>query len=502
MGERAVRLTARGRVMGERVAFLVAVDRCQDLQLPAVEFAEADAAAFAAALAPLGFAPERQTLLLGNAATKTTVESRLRRLAKTLRPDDLLFLFLAGHGFTADGEAFITCADSQADDLTATSLALEDLLDTVRAAKCRAVVFLDAGAWDGAEPRTDEAMRRAFPEGGPLLCFSACAADEASHPAPLLRQRVWSHHLIEAFAGRAPLARVQRTKVTAASLQQYLDREVPRSLRKAFAPPVTQTPTAYGPVAADFVLADLGPVLAAQTSARPEVPPLGRVRLCAEARDRVKELSGYRKGFRLPDRATPSSERFVAGLAADDLDGDTARTHGLIREHFGYKRRDVEVVPATEGRASIRTPDFDYHVSIRLDSADPTAVLWQRQVTHIQSADALYGPAFQAVFGTLFTELAFESPAPTDVEELIDQIEEKRPEGVKLSYPSDCAWCDLYFVGFPGAVRVERDSLRITAPTAQTGPALVKIFLEFQNLFAQACPIKALPLGDASAKRR
>src|SRR5204863_8467 len=84
---------------------------------------------------------------------------------------------------------------------------------------------------------------------------------------------------------------------------------------------------------------------------------------------------------------------------------------------------------ATEGRAAIRTPDFDYHVSVCLDPADPTAVLWQRQVTHLQNADALYGPAFQAVFGSLFTELAFESPAPTDVEELIDQIEEKRPVG-------------------------------------------------------------------------
>src|SRR5205085_5894265 len=169
----------------------------------------------------------------------------------------------AGHGFTADGELFVTCADSQADDLAATSLALEDLLDTVRAAKCRAVIFLDAGAWDGAEPRTEEAMRRAFPDGGSLRCFSACAAEEASHPAPLLRQRVWSHHLIEAFAGRAPLARVQRTQITAASLQEYLAGEVPRSLRKAFAPPVAQTPAAYGPARADFVLADLGPVLAA-----------------------------------------------------------------------------------------------------------------------------------------------------------------------------------------------------------------------------------------------
>lgn len=487
--------------MGERVAFFVAVDRPPDARLPPVEFAQADAAAFAATLAPLGFTPDRQTLLFGNAATKTTIESRLRRLAKTLRPDDLLFLFFAGLGFTADSELFITCADSQADDLAATSLVLEDLLDIVRSAKCRAVAFLDAGAWEGAEPRTEEAMRRAFPEGGPLLCFSACAADEISQSAPLLRQRVWSQLLIEAFAGRAPPSRVRRTQITAASLQQYLAREVPRSLRKAFAPPVTQTPTAYGPVGPDFVLADLGPVLAARTAATPEVPPLGRVRLRAEARDRVKELSGFRKGFRLPDRATPSSERFVAGLAAEDLDADTARTHGLIREHFGYKRRDVEVVAATEGRAAIRTPDFDYHVSVRLDPADSAAVVWRREVTHLHDADALYGSAFQAVFGALFTELEFESPTPTDVEELIDQIEEKRPEGMKLSYPADCAWCDLYFAGFAGAVRVERESLRITAPTAQTGPALVKIFLEFQNLFARACPVKALP-SNASAKRR
>jgi hypothetical protein len=286
---------------------------------------------------------------------------------------------------------------------------------------------------------------------------------------------------------------VQPNQITATSLQTYLGQEVPRGLRAAFAADVTQSPAAYGAVRPDFVLADLGPVLAARQVSPPEAPPLGRVRLRGESVDRVKNLTGFRKGFRLPDRVTPSSERFIAGLAPDDLDADTAHFHALIREHFGYKRRDVEVVAAVEGRAAIRTPDFDYQVAVALDPTDTTAVVWRREVSRLQSADTLFGAAFQMVFGPLFTELHYTPHAATDVEELIDRIEDNPPNGVKLTYPADSAWCELFFTGLPGVVRVERDALRVTAPAAQTGPALVKTFLEFQNLFARACSLKALP---------
>jgi len=118
----------------------------------------------------------------------------------------VLFLSLTGHGFTADCEFVCHLLPiASPDDLAATSLALEDLLDTIRSDEVSGRRVSSTPARGRAPSRgPKEAMRRAFPEGGPLALFSRRARQmRRSHAAPLLRQRVWSYHLIEAFAGRA-----------------------------------------------------------------------------------------------------------------------------------------------------------------------------------------------------------------------------------------------------------------------------------------------------------
>src|SRR4029077_16872417 len=70
----------RDQTMTERLALVIAVEAYQDRAIPPANHAEADSAAFAAALERLGFAPEQQTILLGPAATRTAVSSRLRKL--------------------------------------------------------------------------------------------------------------------------------------------------------------------------------------------------------------------------------------------------------------------------------------------------------------------------------------------------------------------------------------------------------------------------------------
>ncbi len=50
-------------------------------------------------------------------------------------------MFYAGHGFSKNGHNFITCYDTDPDDLEETSIKLKDLLDICGKSACKRIVF-------------------------------------------------------------------------------------------------------------------------------------------------------------------------------------------------------------------------------------------------------------------------------------------------------------------------------------------------------------------------
>ena len=71
--------------MADRWAFIVAVEKPLDPTLGATPYAETGAKAIADALTLAGYAKANQFVLLGPHATKTAIESRLRKLKKAVR---------------------------------------------------------------------------------------------------------------------------------------------------------------------------------------------------------------------------------------------------------------------------------------------------------------------------------------------------------------------------------------------------------------------------------
>jgi Caspase domain len=482
----------------KKVAILIAVDSFADPTLPAVPFAEADASALASALEAVGFAGDNRTLLLGSAATKTTIESRLRKLARQLEQGDEVLFFYAGLGFTTGGRGFLACRDTDHQDLAQTSLAVWDLANLVRAAGCRAALFFDAGAapMDESPPEGIEAgladgeLRGLFGHSSGLRCFLASWPGEASHPAAALKHRAWGWHLIQAFAGSAVDA-LRDGRLTDDSLQSYVERELPRTLRKVLSVPASQTPALFGGDGKG-VLADLRPVLALKKSRDGvDLQQLRRVVFRTETRGKVKDLAGYQKGHRIPDQATPSAEKFVARIAAQDVRGDVEETFNTLREQMGFKRKDLEAAAERDGQGFVRTPVFDYTVGVSLDPADPTEVVWRREVSHIQDPAMIRGPGFQAVFGTTFDTLVFEFTAPLDIAELVDRLEEEPIAGVHVRSSIDASACEITLDGFAGAIQVQADRLTITGRSA-TAAALVDQFFEFQRRFSRAMDLPAL----------
>jgi hypothetical protein len=485
-------------------ALLIAAGSYQDKALPALPHADADAAALARALEAHGFARENQVLLSGAQATRTAAESKLRRLKAALGPNDRLYAFYAGHAFTHEGRTYLPCADSQADDLPATSLPLRPLLDALAAAGT-AVLFLDAPgaglpAGPDVTPGLHEPEVRDFFAAGKAVCFTSCRLEEESHSSGRLKHGIWSFHLLEALSGDAPLALENGRLLTANSLQAHLAAEVERTLRKTFQDARTQTPAVYAAEGRRFVIADLAPLLAGrEAKSDPRYQQLKRGSLHTETTAKVKSLSGFRRFHHVPEHVTPWARQFVAEIAAEDVKADVDGVYAAIREHLGYKRRDVEA-GVEQGCGFVRTPDFDYQVSVTLEDEDPTTAVWRREVVHIRTPEVVLGEGFQAIFGGSFDTLLFEFAGPFDVRAWVDRVEDEAPEGVKLRCASDCSLCEISAAGFPGTIRLRADRVEIQGRRSLRSADLAEALLHFQDLFAGA-ETKGLPLKAPAGPR-
>src|SRR5262249_22685073 len=309
---------------------------------------------------------------------------------------------------------------------------------------------------------------------------ASCAPGEASHASGALKHGVWAHHLLEALTGKAALALEEGRLLTAASLQEHLRRELPRTLRATFRDGRLQTPRLYG--GADFLVADVGPALAqGQAVADPRLQQLKRAALVAQETAKVKGLSGYRKFHQLPERVNAWAQKFVAELAAEDVKSDVDARYAAVREYLGYKRRDVEA-STDRGSGFVRTPDFEYSVRVGRDAEDPTEVVWHREVSGIRKPEVVLGKPFRNAFGDLFDTLVFEFTQPFDLQAWVDRVEEEAPEGVKLRCAADCTSCDLTVAGFAGTIRLTPARVEVRGGRAPTSRGLVEAFLEFQDL--------------------
>lgn len=487
--------------MPDRWLFAVAIDTYQDATLGAVPYAEAGAKAAADALAAVGYAKKNQVVLVGPHATQGIILSRVRKLKRLMKKGDELLVWIDAHAFSFKGDGVLAAWDTLPDDLVDSGVSVGGLVKEFTASKAAGVVFLmDVGAGpkptaaypDAVAPHLDfEQLSTLFDDSPKCVCLTATTEDEESLMAAQLKASVWTHLVLEAIGGRAAKAVTPDGTVTAASLQRYLDDELPRVVRRYFAAQPVQSPRLFGDANAAAVVADLSPLLAARTGGGLLDPArLKRIAFRTESRGRVKDLSGFRKTYRTPDNTGPSTRKFIAKCATDDVRQDVDNVFEAVREKFGYKRRDVDTTAGADGFGHLRTPDFEYTVSVAQDPASPTEVIWRREVGQVADAAVVRGPAFEAAFGKLFDQLAFEFAVPVDVGELVDRLEDAPADGLKVSVDADGAACEISLKGFAGAVRVERTALTIRGRTGTSG-GLLDQFLAFVS--------KVGPLGEPLA---
>ena len=120
--------------------------------------------------------------------------------------------------------------------------------------------------------------------------------------------------------------------------------------------------------------------------------------------------------------------------------------------------------------------------------------LWRREVGGFADPGFVRGPGFDAVFGKLFDQLAFEFAAPVDVAALVDRLEEAPPDGVRVHVASDGGACDITLAGFAGRVTVGRGALVVRGRGGNSA-GLLDQFLGFLKTVGPLGEPPALPPG-------
>jgi hypothetical protein len=481
--------------VADRAALLIAVETFFEAA-PPVPYAAADAAELARALPAAGYDPDRCLLLAGHRTTKAAIESFLARLPKLVGKVDSLLVLFVGRAFSHKGRGYLLCADTIVPDLPGTSLPVAELTVALHKTRCPDItVLLDIDPitlpGDLTPSGLDEGeLRKLFDESLAAVGLLAAEPGKRSFESAQLRHGLWRHHLIEAFTGKTRTGVNKDGTLTAAGLHAFLVDAVPRTLRRTHETDDEQTPLQFGEANAAAVVAELRALLGSGELLDPA--RMKRVVFRSESVGRVKDLAGFRKTHTVPDRANDWARKYVNRIAAPDIKADLDNTFDMIREQFGYKRKDVDASAERDGMGFIRTPDFEYTVSVDVNPDDPSEVVWRREVGRLTDPGFVRSEGFSAVFGSMFDRLVFEFAVPVDVAEFVDRIEDAPPEGVKVTVASGSDAAEIRLAGFAGRVTLTREAVEIGG-RAGSSAGLLDQFLTFLRKFAGIGEPKALP---------
>lgn len=496
-----------------RVGILIAVERYRDATISVVRYAENDARELSSALNSHGFESHDQVVLLNADATKSTIESRVRKCIDGLDQDDVLYLYYAGHGFAKSTSNYITCYDTDPSDLANTSVSVKWIFDRLHQSKCaKVVLFLDScesGMFVDPNVRgiytdlTEDELVEFFNKAQHRVCFAACKPGQESHSADGLKHGIWTHHLLQALCGNAPESLINNVRLTSSSLQNYLAQAVPRTLRTTGHGTRLQTPWFYGAQSSEFQIADLAAILEARKiAANPQVQQLKAVILRRDEHLAIKKLSGFSKssGHFVPEAASTAANSFVGRISEQELNDDLQRAHDRIRTHFALKRVDMEVQAVEDGYGTVVTPHFDYAVSIRQDDKEPSEAILCREIINIRNPEQVFSEDFDAAFPNTFALQEFQTSSSVDVKAIIDRIEALDDDQISVQYDPECSYCRISVTGLDAKISVTAHSFQLERFATGSPRKLIEGFFEAQKLLIDQHQIKALPFSRETSK--
>ena len=440
--------------VSKRHAIIIGIEAYRDPELPAFEYAAADATALSEV-----WPADSVDLLLNDDATKTLIESRVRKFNKTRAEGDVLDFIFVGHTFAVEGENYLSCSDTLAEDLDLTSLPLKPLID--RGA-------LDVLLIDGTRYPLAEHFE---PASVAVPALMANAPGEVSYTAALLGQGIFAQHTIECL--QKPDA------LSGADLVTHLQDQFPVTLRKLFSDEIHRVQT---PVANEaFIAREVKPATeGVVNSAR--AAGLTHVVLCAEHAGRIKDLSGFNKQWHsMPEDMDDKSIALVENVGSKEVEAEAQRLFQSIRTAFNYKRRELSC-DSGEGCATLRGPDFDVDINITVDPDDFSGYLIETVVGRFKTPAVVQSEPFSQVFGRVFKVLRFDFSKTFDIEDIIDTVEDLEDEAVQVTYPPDCSQCAITGRGLRGEILFDERGFRVQLERGSEPAELLETFVIAQEL--------------------
>jgi hypothetical protein len=467
--------------VAKRWALIVAAGNPHYAGIGGPSHADADALAFASALAKIGIPAPQQIVLVGQDATKAVVDSRIRSLAKRLKRDDKLFVYFGMRAFVIRNELHLACWDTLPDEPQRTSFDAVEMMKLLsKNIDTPLISFVDYSAGPLIPTAMDGDV--AIFDGENSVCgFASCSSGESSMAVGKPLRGLWMNLVVDALSGSHAAARDEKGRLTALSLDAFLRQEFPRKLRAAFGPGTVQTPTRFGSLS-DVVLDE-----SIQTSGHradeffSNAVGLARISFQGESRSKVKELSGYRKSFALPDRASASSNKFIARLAREEIDHDLGDAFNRVIREYGYKRKDLATNIDRDGVGTLRTPDLEYSITPTLDPDDPAFIVWSREIGQFSGLATVRTPAFDAAFGRVVDRLVFTFDVPLKVAALVDRLEDRPFTGMTIVPAPDGQSCVIRLSGTNGSILVETHSLTVRGRPGESGDLLTSLFAFFDS---------------------
>lgn len=486
-----------------QIALLIAVEHHAEAAFAPRPFAAADVRALSAALVGLGYAELDQVVLVDSQATKTIIESKVRRTIRSLSAEDTLLVYFAAHGFAERGKNYLVGYDTQAADATATSIPWGELLAQLRDAECeRVMLFVDSDSNSARatlpeyDPLNHDEFERFVADDPKRVCFLSCGPEETSFPALKLQHGAWASQVIAALAADAKSALVNKELLTASSLQKFLETSLPRVLQKSSSEKRTQTPICFAPPQ-EFLLADLADVLAERKAAgKPRAEDVLRITLLREQVESIRSLAGFKKTDKLPTVANSYAKSLVAELGSEPIAADVNEVREALRKHFSFKRKDLDSAAPGDGTGSILTPYFVYSVTVTLNPANPAEIIWRRTITDIREPEQVLSPAFESVFPKTFDTVDFQPPQPIDLPAFIDELEDSDDDRIKLNYDPATTWCRLSMPGLLGQVEVTPNRFALLQLSPTSPRMLLEAFFKIQAMLVQELDVKGIGFGE------
>lgn len=210
--------------------------------ISSVKYAENDALAFKEMLISSLEVEEADIhVFINEEAYSNNLEYGLKGLFHSLTDKDRLIFYYAGHGFHDGVTNYLSMYDTCIDYIADTSLSLNKLLiEPLKQSKCKnALIFIDACAQkikvDSARGIVSDIKYEEFDtltHNYPYYAvFLSCQVEESSYSSDVLKNGIWTHHLIDALKGNQKEILKDGHILTDVDLQAYLSHSVPEYIK-------------------------------------------------------------------------------------------------------------------------------------------------------------------------------------------------------------------------------------------------------------------------------